>query len=267
MSPPVVRTVARVVAVDQLLAHLKNTAINKLDELKAKLRELELAEAEKYQPQALVRTKENIENITNKITKDRDYKQAIILCGTAITEAENGIVETKATKCQAELRYLESKLAEARADEAILYAPDRLQRAEVAFQDLMMRYVQKQYDTVLNTIPQLKPQFEELVTVTRIEATKANELLAADRDFAISQALARAAAEKAKADLALELAKAQLYADNPAYLTLQTALANASAFKPTDKIIFTPAGTTPTIIVPGPGVVPTVNTTGAQPAQ
>ncbi len=97
-----------------------------------------------------------------------------------------------------------------------------------------------------------------------IEATKANELLAAERDFAISQAQAKAAAEKAKADLALEIAKAQLYADNPAYLTLQTALANASAFKPTDKIIFTPVGSTPTIIVPGPGVVPTVNT---QPAQ
>lgn len=101
-----------------------------------------------------------------------------------------------------------------------------------------------------------------------IEATKANELLTAERDFAISQAQAKAAAEKAKADLALEIAKAQLYADNPAYLTLQTALANASAFKPTDKIIFTPAGTTPTIIVPGPGVVPTVNTQPSmQPAQ
>lgn len=97
-----------------------------------------------------------------------------------------------------------------------------------------------------------------------IEATKANELLAAERDFAISQAQARAAAEKAKAELALEIAKAQLYAENPAYLTLQTALANASALKPTDKIIFTPVGTTPTIIVPGPGVVPTVNT---QPGQ
>ncbi len=97
-----------------------------------------------------------------------------------------------------------------------------------------------------------------------IEATKANELLAADRDFAITQAQAKAAAEKAKADLAFEIAKAQLYADNPAYLTLQTALANASAFKATDKIVFTPLGTTPTIIVPGPGVVPTVNT---QPAQ
>jgi len=92
-----------------------------------------------------------------------------------------------------------------------------------------------------------------------IEAQKANELLSAQRDFEISQARARAAAEQAKADLAPEIAKAELYAESPAYVTLQTALANASAFKPTDKIIFTPAGTTPTIIVPGPGVQPTVN--------
>ena len=93
-----------------------------------------------------------------------------------------------------------------------------------------------------------------------IEATKANDLLAAERDFAIAQAQARAAAEKAKADLARQMAEAEIYANNPAYLAYQTALANASAFKQTDKIIFTPVGTTPTIIVPGPGVVPTVNT-------
>lgn len=161
-----------IVAVDQLLAHLKNAAINKLDELKGKLEELELAEAEKYQPQAIVRTRENIDNISKKIEKDRDYKQAIILCGQAITDAENGIIETKKTKAQAELRYLESKIAEARADEALIYAPDRLQAAETAFQSLMVNYVNNQFDTVLNTIPQLKPQIEDLVTVTRIEATK-----------------------------------------------------------------------------------------------
>lgn len=113
------------------------------------------------------------------------------------------------------------------------------------------------------TLAQLEKERAEAQRAV-IEATKANELLAAERDFAISQAQARAAAEKAKAELALEIAKAQLYAENPAYLTLQTALANASALKPTDKIIFTPVGTTPTIIVPGPGVVPTVNT---QPGQ
>lgn len=114
--------------------------------------------------------------------------------------------------------------------------------------------------TILARLEKEKAEAQRAV----IEAIKANELLTAERDFAISQAQARAAAEKAKAELALEIAKAQLYAQNPAYLTLQTALANASALKPTDKIIFTPVGTTPTIIVPGPGVVPTVNT---QPGQ
>jgi regulator of protease activity HflC (stomatin/prohibitin superfamily) len=92
-----------------------------------------------------------------------------------------------------------------------------------------------------------------------IEALKANELLTAQRNYEISQARARAATEQARADLAPEIAKAELYAASPAYVALQTALANASAFKATDKIIFTPVGSTPTIIVPGPGVQPTVN--------
>lgn len=110
--------------------------------------------------------------------------------------------------------------------------------------------------TVLAQLEKQRAEAQKAV----IEATKANDLLAADRDFAISQAQAKAAAEKAKADLAIEMAKAELYTANPAYLALQTALANASAFKATDKIVFTPAGTTPTIIVPGPGIVPTINT-------
>jgi regulator of protease activity HflC (stomatin/prohibitin superfamily) len=93
-----------------------------------------------------------------------------------------------------------------------------------------------------------------------IEAIKNNELLTAERDLAINQAAARAAAEKAKADLALELVKAELFADNPAYLAIQTALANASALKATDKIIFTPEGVLPTIVLAGPGIQPTLDT-------
>jgi uncharacterized membrane protein YqiK len=93
-----------------------------------------------------------------------------------------------------------------------------------------------------------------------IEAQKSNDLLAAQQDLEINQALALAAAEKAKADLASQLALAELYASNPAYLQLQIAQANANALKATDKIIFTPEGTTPTIVLPGPGIQPTVNT-------
>jgi regulator of protease activity HflC (stomatin/prohibitin superfamily) len=94
-----------------------------------------------------------------------------------------------------------------------------------------------------------------------IEAQKANDLLAAQQDLEINRALALAASERAKADLAQQLALAELYSTNPGYLQLQFVLANASALNATDKIIFTPEGTTPTIVLPGPGIVPTVETT------
>jgi len=93
-----------------------------------------------------------------------------------------------------------------------------------------------------------------------IEAQKANELLAAQQDLEINTALAAAAAERAKADLAQQVALAQLYTNNPAYVRFLIAQANAAALNPTDKIIFTPEGTTPTIVLPGPGITPTVDT-------
>lgn len=96
-----------------------------------------------------------------------------------------------------------------------------------------------------------------------IEAQKANELLAAQKDLEINQAIAAAAAEKAKADLASQLVLAELYGDNPDYLELQKVQANANALQSTDKIIFTPEGTIPNLVIPGPGIVPTVDTTPA----
>jgi hypothetical protein len=99
-----------------------------------------------------------------------------------------------------------------------------------------------------------------------IEAQKANDLLAAQKSLEINRALAEAAAEKAKADLASQLILAEVYADNPDYLELQKIQANAQALQSTDKIIFTPEGTVPNLVIPGPGIVPTVETTaGAQP--
>jgi len=100
-----------------------------------------------------------------------------------------------------------------------------------------------------------------------IEAEKANELLAAQKDLEINQANAAAAAEKAKADLANQLVLAELYADNPGYLELQKIQANANALQSTDKIIFTPEGTVPNLVIPGPGIVPTVDTTPAPAAE
>lgn len=98
-----------------------------------------------------------------------------------------------------------------------------------------------------------------------IEAEKDNELLAAQRDLEIESARALAASERAKADLAAQLALAQIFAANPDYLHLQMVQANASAIRPTDKIIFTTEGTVPTLVIPGPGIMPTVETTQISP--
>lgn len=94
-----------------------------------------------------------------------------------------------------------------------------------------------------------------------IEAQKANDLLSAQQDLEINKALAVAAAEKVKVELAQQIALAQLYANNPGYLSLQIALANASALKETDKIVFTQEGIMPSLVFAGPSVLPTVNTT------
>lgn len=92
-----------------------------------------------------------------------------------------------------------------------------------------------------------------------IEAQKANELLAAEQDLAINQAKAEAAIQRAKADLAEQLTLAELYANHPDYLELQIMRTNADALNSTDKIIFTPEGTVPNMILSGPGIMPTVD--------
>lgn len=99
-----------------------------------------------------------------------------------------------------------------------------------------------------------------------IQAQKNNELLSAQQDIIINKAMAEAAAEKAQADLAEKVALAEIYAQNPDYLSLQKILANADALQNTDKLIFVPEGTVPNLVIPGPGIVPTVDAAPAVPA-
>lgn len=94
-----------------------------------------------------------------------------------------------------------------------------------------------------------------------IEAEKANDLLAAQKDLEINKAKADAATENARAELANQTVLAELYRRNPDYAYLEALSINASALQPTDKVIFTQEGTTPTIVVPGAGIMPTVETT------
>ena len=95
-----------------------------------------------------------------------------------------------------------------------------------------------------------------------IEAQKLNELIAAERDIEIAKANATAATEQAKAEIAVQVALAELYAGNPSYVQLLVAQTNASALQNTDKVIFTAEGMTPTLVLPGPGIMPTIDAGG-----
>lgn len=137
--------------------------------------------------------------------------------------------------------------------EAEALAEQARQRGEVAVAQSRIQEETKQ-QTLLAQLEQEKLAAQKAV----IEAQKANELLSAEQDLVINQALARAAAEKAKADLATEIARAEMFATHPSYLQLQVAAENAGALKEIDKVIFAPEGTMPTIVLPGPGILPTV---------
>jgi hypothetical protein len=95
-----------------------------------------------------------------------------------------------------------------------------------------------------------------------IEAQKSNDLLSAQKDLEINKALAAAASERANADLARELALALIYSNNPNYFQYQMALANASAIKDTDKLIFTTEGTFPSLVF-GQNLQPVVPVQGS----
>ncbi len=95
----------------------------------------------------------------------------------------------------------------------------------------------------------------------KLEVSKANELLAAERDLEINEAAAEAAVAQAQVETAVEKALAELYAQNPEYVQWLVAQVNASALNETDKVIFTPQGVVPSIVMPGPGIQPTVDTT------
>jgi len=131
--------------------------------------------------------------------------------------------------------------------------------AEQAKQEAEIRVEQSRFQeetkqqTILATLNEEKLRAQLAV----IEAQKANDLLSAQKDFEIYKAQAAAALEKAKADLAQQTALAEIYRLNPGYLDLQMALANASALKSTDKIVFTPAGVMPNLVF-GNNILPTV---------
>jgi hypothetical protein len=143
---------------------------------------------------------------------------------------------TEKAKQDAEKAKQESAALQAVEEGRIRVEQSRLQeeaRQQVTLQELK----KQQLEAALSVIEQ-----EKINTEAQLELT------------IIQQQVAQ---EQALVDLAEEIALAELYATSPEYVALQMALANASAIKDTDKLIFTQDGVFPNLIFSNNGVLPT----------
>ncbi len=161
--------------------------------------------------------------------------------------------------------------AEAAAEQARVEGEIRVEQAklqettrqQVTLAELERQRVEAQLAVIeaqrANSLAELETQRQE------IEKGKANEILTAQRNLEIRKLEADALEEQARGETAREKALATLFTQYPEYQMIVVAQTNASALSQSDKIIFTPVGTTPTIVMPGPGITPTVDTTPVTP--
>lgn len=189
-----------------------------------------------------------------------------VVLSPEVQAALDAIVQSRLATEKAAQDQLKAQ-AEAAAEQARQEGQVRVEQARIQEQTrqqiILSRLEQERLTAQLAVIEaQRANELAQLETQRQvIEKTKANELLSAQRDLEINQVLAEAAIAKARADLAKDLALAEMYARFPGYLQLQMVLANAAAISATDKIIFAQEGMMPTLVIPGPGIMPTVSTT------
>ena len=152
--------------------------------------------------------------------------------------------EAEQARVEGEIRVEQARIQETTRQQTILA---ELERQRVAAQ---LAVIEAQR---ANTLAELETERQ------RIEAAKANEILAAERDLEIRKLEADALEAVARGDVALRKALALLYAEHPEFQLVTIAEANAAALSAADKIIFTVEGTAPTIVLPGPGITPMVD--------
>ncbi len=159
-------------AVDQLLARLKNESEKMLEDLQNKRKSLDDAQANNFLPNSLININNAINQVEKKVKEERDYKQALIIAKAAATEADENLNETKKRHGKQLLETLESKIAEAISEEAPIYAAEQLKTTQESFESILKDFYDNQFDSVLDGAQRLVPKTDQLITITRIEATK-----------------------------------------------------------------------------------------------
>ena len=161
--------------------------------------------------------------------------------------------------------------AQAAAEQALQEGQIRVQQSRLQ-EETRQKVLLAQLDEARLAAQQKVIQAERQNELARVEAEKAviearkiNELLFAQLDLEVQLVRAEASVASAQADTAVQRALAQLYTTSPGLLTFHIAQENAKALANTQKLLITPEGTTPTLVIPGEQIQAVVDVTQGEP--
>ena len=158
--------------VDYLLSNLERESQAGLEEAQ-QLREELLAEgAADHAPEYVQEISGQIDEIRRLIETDYNYREAIVVRNQARQTKIEGITQTKQVKSFKLITEIENLLADADELGAELYAAQSFRNIIRDFENLLKRFYDSNYDTVLSEAPQLKPRVEELIIETKREAAR-----------------------------------------------------------------------------------------------
>lgn len=156
-----------------LLGPLEEEAGRDLEETRVMLEELRVEGAEVYATDYVTQMNELIGQIDSMINADINYRHAISTYERARQVRDEGIQETKKAKCNEMLTAIENLLNQATELGAPIYASQSFSEVSKEFEDLLTKFYESRYDTVLTAGPNLKPKVEDLIIETKREVARA----------------------------------------------------------------------------------------------
>ncbi|MCE5230781.1 hypothetical protein LLG95_14485 [bacterium] len=155
-----------------LLSNLRQDAEKGLKETQDMRKELIDEGAEQFYAESITKMDDHIKKIESFIKRDNDYRSALNERLAARQTRDKGITETRRVKSDNQLKEIEGLLATAVKLKSPDFAAQSDSKAHQDFADLLLKFDQANYVSVLKGAPDVKKEAEALIQETKVNAAK-----------------------------------------------------------------------------------------------
>ncbi len=153
--------------VQYTLSNLEKQAKDGFNDTKTLRDQLVEEKAPEHAPEYVDQLNQQLLLIQTAIEKDVNYRLALRLRDQARQTQENGIRKTREVKSQKAIREIENLLDAATDLGSEVYAAQSFSVISKDFDNLLTQFYDKNYPTVLQRAPELKPRVEQLIVETK----------------------------------------------------------------------------------------------------